>query len=364
MFDLRRGPAFRLAKLVAGVVLVAVATFAAQRVFAGSVEPSILESENGSLVSCNSEDVVVSAPANESPCQTHAREAGETARARAYLIATSSPGYTMTRQGPERAIARLHPAFVNRLAAAIAAAREAGLPFAGIFSAYRPPAFGVGGFIDKFHSLHTYGLAVDITGIGAPGTPSALLWHEIAARHGVICPYGPHNPAEWNHCQPTRIKIILSENPLRETVTADGPISLEGMFEVGNSLIAASSGVSEPTAEPPAHFFRRRVRLTLPAEPRTTAEPTISQPKSVGSWAVLLVGDRSEINALATYQRLSKKHHAILGGYQPVFIHTSLGVNTGAHWHRVRIEANSRAAADALCSKLRAVGGGCLVQQI
>jgi SPOR domain len=355
---------FRLAKLVAGVVLVAVATFAAQRVFAGSVEPSILESENGSLVSCNSEDVVVSAPANESPCQTHAREAGETARARAYLIATSSPGYTMTRQGPERAIARLHPAFVNRLAAAIAAAREAGLPFAGIFSAYRPPAFGVGGFIDKFHSLHTYGLAVDITGIGAPGTPSALLWHEIAARHDVICPYGPHNPAEWNHCQPTRIKIILSENPLRETVTADGPISLEGMFEVGNSLIAASSGVSEPTAEPPAHFFRRRVRLTLPAEPRTTAEPTISQPKSVGSWAVLLVGDRSEINALATYQRLSKKHHAILGGYQPVFIHTSLGVNTGAHWHRVRIEANSRAAADALCSKLRAVGGGCLVQRI
>ena len=159
-------------------------------------------------------------------------------------------------------------------------------------------------------------------------------------------------------------KIIFVQNPLREIVTADGPISLEGIFEVGNSLIAASSGVSEPTAERPAHFFRRRVRLTLPAEPRTTAEPTISQPKSVGSWAVLLVGDRSEINALATYQRLSKKHHAILGGYQPVFIHTSLGVNTGAHWHRVRIEANSCAAADALCSKLCAVGGGCLVQRI
>ena len=67
------------------MIIVAVATFAAQRVFAGSVEPSILESENGSLVSCNSEDVVVSAP-------THAREAGETARARVYLIATSSPG--------------------------------------------------------------------------------------------------------------------------------------------------------------------------------------------------------------------------------------------------------------------------------
>jgi hypothetical protein len=78
--------------------------------------------------------------------------------------------------------------------------------------------------VDKFHSLHTYGLAVDITGIGGPNTPSSLPWHEIAARHGVICPYGPHNLLEWNHCQPTRVKVILAEDPLRETVTADGPI--------------------------------------------------------------------------------------------------------------------------------------------
>jgi hypothetical protein len=46
-----------------------------------------------------------------------------------------------------------------------------------------PPAFGIGGFADKFHSLHTYGLAVDITGIGAAGTPDPLLWHEIFAQN-------------------------------------------------------------------------------------------------------------------------------------------------------------------------------------
>jgi hypothetical protein len=92
----------------------------------------------------------------------------------------------MTRQGPERAIGRLHPEFVNRLAAALAEARAAGLPLAGIFSAYRPPAFGVGGFADKFHSLHTYGLAVDVAGIGGPGTPGSLLWHEIARRDTAL----------------------------------------------------------------------------------------------------------------------------------------------------------------------------------
>ena len=58
-------------------------------------------------------------------------ETDETARARAYLIETATPGYTMMRQGPERAIGRLHPEFVRRLAVAIAEARGAGLPFAG-----------------------------------------------------------------------------------------------------------------------------------------------------------------------------------------------------------------------------------------
>jgi hypothetical protein len=268
---------FRLATLMAGVVVSAsTGPFAGQRVLADSVEPVTFEAENATSATCNSEAIVVyvSRPssASESPCPAHAREAGETARARAYLIATATPGYTMMRQGPERAIGWLHPEFVNRLAAAIAEARGSGLPFAGIFSAYRPPAFGVGGFADKFHSLHTYGLAVDVTGIGAPGTPYALLWHEIAARHGVICPYGPHNLLEWNHCQPTRVKIILAENPLRETVTADGPISLEGMFEVGYSLIAASDSIGGPTADPPAHFFKPpQARTAVPVEPRITA---------------------------------------------------------------------------------------------
>jgi hypothetical protein len=111
---------------------------------------------------------------------------------------------------------------------------------------------------------------VDVTGIGAPGTPTALLWHEIAARHGLICPYGPHNPVEWNHCQPTWVKIVLAENPLRETVTADGPISLEGMFEAGYPLIGASGTVHGSTADLPVNFFKRpQARTAMPAVPRT-----------------------------------------------------------------------------------------------
>jgi hypothetical protein len=128
-------------------------------------------------------------------------------------------------------------------------ARQGGLPSAGVFSAYRPPIFGIGGFFDKFHSLHTYGLAVDMSGIGGPGSAAAQLWYEIAARHGVVCPYGSHHQAEWNHCQPTSLKIILADNPLRDTVTAEGPLSLESMFEAGNLLIGDPASTADATRD-------------------------------------------------------------------------------------------------------------------
>jgi hypothetical protein len=277
---------FRLTALVTGAALsVSVAPFAGHPVLANSVESTAVLPGNGDP-GCGPDDVVVGpkhSAMNEGVCPEHALETDETARARSYLIETATPGYTMTRQGPERAIGRLHPEFVRRLAGAIAEARGAGLPFAGIFSAYRPAAFGVGGFADKFHSLHTYGLAVDVTGIGAPGTPSALLWHEIAARNGVICPYGPHNPVEWNHCQPTWVKIILPDNPLRETVTADGPIRLEDMFEVGYLLIARSVTVGTSTPDPPEHFLKQtQARTAMAVDPhskiinRTTPKTALS----------------------------------------------------------------------------------------
>jgi len=156
---------------------------------------------------------------------------------RAYLVKTATPGGTMTRQGPGVAIGRLHPEFVMRLAAAVREARISGLPDAGVFSAYRPPAYGVGGFKNKFSSLHSYGLAVDMHGIGAPGSAQARLWTRIAAKHGVACPYGVNNPAEWNHCQPTRIKMVRSDSPLVKTIAPQGPINPVSMFEAGQGLI-------------------------------------------------------------------------------------------------------------------------------
>ena len=114
-------------------------------------------------------------------------------------------------------------------------------------------------------------------------------------------------------------------------------------------------------------------KVTIPAdtpclEPaklaaKSTSTIPIVQHKSIAPWVVQLVGDRSEFNALASYNQLRKKYEAILGAFQPVVVRTTLGVSTAATWHRVRIKADSREAAETLCSRLRAAGGNCLVQR-
>ena len=71
-------------------------------------------------------------------------------------------------------------------------------------------------------------------------------------------------------------------------------------------------------------------KLAAKHAPTTTI---VQQHRSIAAWAVQLVGDRSEINALASYNRLRKKHEAILGAYQPVVVRTTMGVSTAAIWH-------------------------------
>jgi hypothetical protein len=253
---------------------------------------------------CDWDDLVIhpsdpSAPsAGEAPCGETLRALGEIAEARAYLVETASPGYTMTLQGPEVAIGRLHPEFAVRLENAIREARSAGLPLAGVFSAYRPPAFGVGGFSDKFNSLHTYGLAVDMRGIGEPGSAEAELWHRIAAKNGVVCPYGPRDRAEWNHCQPTSVKMIVAQNPLRETVSSAGPYDLDSMFEAGNAMIqdmASAADSLSRAAATPVHVLEASAKSVEP----TVRVAAPARTKRSSRVALARVADKPKHNAKA-----------------------------------------------------------------
>jgi Transglycosylase SLT domain/SPOR domain len=97
---------------------------------------------------------------------------------------------------------------------------------------------------------------------------------------------------------------------------------------------------------------------TLAAHQPSKAAPPASPPRP--SWGVQLVGNSSEIAALAAFHKLQKTYAAVLGSHEPLVLRTSAGRN--ASWYRVRIAAETRSDAERLCSNLRAVGGNCLVQ--
>src|SRR5882757_10096690 len=214
---------------------------------------------------CDAEDASGNMPgglaSGDMLCPAHPRPSTEIAEARAYLIETASPGFTMSKQGPELAIERLHPEFTIRLANAIREAREAGLPSVGVFSAYRPPAFGIGGFSDKFNSLHAYGLAVYMAGIGGPGSRFARLWQTIVGKVGLYLPYGPNNRAEFNHTQlvPTKMASAF----LRRTITASEPKDLQQMW-LASGITSYVSDVMATKA--PALASASTVQHALPAE--------------------------------------------------------------------------------------------------
>jgi hypothetical protein len=189
--------------------------------------------------------------------------------AKAYLIDTATPGYTMVRQGVPVAIGRLHPDFIVKLASAIRLAREAGMTGAGVFSAYRPPAFGIGGFSDKFNSLHSYGLAADMTGVGGPGSRFAKLWQTIVQRVGLYLPYGANNRAEFNHTQLVPTKMASSF--LRRTITASEPKDLQQMWLASG----ISSYVVDATTKPTLASATAGQRVMLP----TVADPPASAPQ-------------------------------------------------------------------------------------
>jgi hypothetical protein len=77
-----------------------------------------------------------------------------------------------------------------------------------------------------------------------------------------------------------------------------------------------------------------------------------------GPWGVQLAGNWSEGGVLAAFERLRRKYASVLGDRLPLVMYARRGA--GATFV-VRVSEKSRAEANTLCAKLRAVGGACVV---
>jgi hypothetical protein len=97
----------------------------------------------------------------------------------------------------------------------------------------------------------------------------------------------------------------------------------------------------------------------LTRKPQPSAAPSPARPQ----WVAQLIGDSSETAALSRFRQMQGKLRAALGNYEPAVLRTTIKAGTPPIWVRVRIEFETRQAAESLCSKLEVAREPCLVQR-
>lgn len=86
--------------------------------------------------------------------------------------------------------------------------------------------------------------------------------------------------------------------------------------------------------------------------------PLLTSDPAWGPWGVQLAGNWSEGRVLAHYERLRRKYEPVLDDRLPLVLNSR---RADLPTYAVRVSANTRAEADALCAKLKAKGGACVV---
>jgi hypothetical protein len=77
-------------------------------------------------------------------------------------------------------------------------------------------------------------------------------------------------------------------------------------------------------------------------------------------WGVQLAGNFSKAIALASFERARQRYAGVIGSMRPMIIGRVLRSRGTRKFYQVRLPAPTRAAAQALCGRIRATGGICL----
>jgi transglycosylase-like protein with SLT domain len=115
---------------------------------------------------------------------------------------------------------------------------------------------------------------------------------------------------------------------------------------------------STPSSTPEMGARCVEIAKLMIARASARPRPDLTSSPAWGPWGVQLAGAWSEGGVLASYERLRRKYAAILGDRLPLVID---GRRRGAANFIVRVSEETRADANALCAKLRAAGGDCIV---
>ncbi|MDX7950199.1 lytic transglycosylase domain-containing protein [Lichenihabitans sp. Uapishka_5] len=115
-----------------------------------------------------------------------------------------------------------------------------------------------------------------------------------------------------------------------------------------------SSATHVGPSDKPCLEIARDIRLTTPRA------STIAS-AALAPWGVQLSGNFSKSIALASFERARGRYASLLGGIQPMIVGTRLRTRGFHAFYRVRVPAQTRAEADALCRSIQAARGSCAV---
>lgn len=182
---------------------------------------------------------------------------------------------------------------------------------------------------------------------------SGALLHDLVARFGnrgvAAAAYnaGPGRVAAWldgTGGLPFETEAYVQR--VTDRTTADWAADLKRQGPPSpNPPVAASKTCSQVTAE---------IRAVVPnLSPIAIA--------AAAPWGVQLAGNFSKNVALASFERARGQYAAILGDTAPMIIGTRLRTRGSRAFYRVRVPAQSRAEANALCGRIRSARGSCAV---
>ncbi len=136
------------------------------------------------------------------------------------------------------------------------------------------------------------------------------------------------------------------------------------VFITGRSVDEWAQEKAAGAAQAPPAPERTRSCLELAAALQKGAPATridVALAAGFAPWGVQLAGNFSKTIALATYARSRQRYAAIIGGLRPMIIGTRLLSRGTRAFYRVRLPAQSRGEANALCNRIHGVGGACVV---
>lgn len=154
--------------------------------------------------------------------------------------------------------------------------------------------------------------------------------------------------------------------PAAKSAAASKPSSLTALIQQADNAPAAKVAptpvAKTPPATPagPATGAPRQLGQAVAAAPKPAAPAPAAPAAATGSYVLQIGAYKSQADANAAWAAYKAKHAALLSGYGPDVKQADLGEK--GTWYRLRVAGfRDREVATALCERLKADGGACIL---